>query len=299
MINRILTSIFLFSFLWVFSNQVKAQEIIEVAPLFEYPTAPEELESLDKKSNYLVEHFWDSFDFKGKKAVDQNALNHAFKVYVTPLRFADKAVALKATDKMLDKLSKNPLYLFQFTKAAEENLYGQRAEIWIDEIYIKYLDAVLANKKISSERKEKYSRQRKAIGSWQTGQTASEFTFENLNGETNRYFPMSTPTIIIFGDPQDPDWRLTRLKLETNSKLEENINKGKLNLLYIVSSPSADWKEAVGGYPSKWKVGKNEEIENYVDIRMKPSAFLIGGDGKLIIKNALPLIAVDEAMELM
>ena len=57
-----------------------AQEIIEIDPLFQYPSAPEELSSIQDKSNYLVNHFWEPMDFKDKKAVDQNALNDAFKV---------------------------------------------------------------------------------------------------------------------------------------------------------------------------------------------------------------------------
>ena len=34
-----------------------AQDIIEIQPLFEYPSAPEELATLEEKSDYLVEHF--------------------------------------------------------------------------------------------------------------------------------------------------------------------------------------------------------------------------------------------------
>lgn len=58
-----------------------AQDVITIEPLFEYPTAPEELPTINEKSDYLVEHFWDRMDFKSKSTVDQNALNDAFRVY--------------------------------------------------------------------------------------------------------------------------------------------------------------------------------------------------------------------------
>lgn len=51
-----------------------SQTSIIIEPLFEYPTPPEEFEGLTERSNYLMDHFWDSFDFTRKTAVDQNAL---------------------------------------------------------------------------------------------------------------------------------------------------------------------------------------------------------------------------------
>ena len=78
---------------------VNAQEVIEIEPLFEYPTAPQELPTLEEKSDYLVEHFWDQMDFKSKSTVDQNALNDAFRVFSVPLRWSAKDKAVAATQK--------------------------------------------------------------------------------------------------------------------------------------------------------------------------------------------------------
>lgn len=132
---------------------VYSQEPIQIDPLFEYPSAPEELSSLQDKSNYLVEHFWDSMDFKSSATVDQNALNDAFKVYSVPMRWAEKTRSLASADKLIEKISKNPTLLIQFTKAAETNLYSNRADVWIDEVYVKFLNALVKNKKIPESRK--------------------------------------------------------------------------------------------------------------------------------------------------
>ena len=113
-------------------GNVAAQDVIEIQPLFEYPTAPEELNSLADKSDYLVEHFWDSMNFKNKTTVDQTALNHAFRVYTAPLRWANRDKALVSVNKLIESIQKNPALFIQFTKAAEENMYGPRAEVWVD-----------------------------------------------------------------------------------------------------------------------------------------------------------------------
>lgn len=279
-----------------------AQGYIEIEPLFEYITAPEEITPLNEKSNYLVEHFWDNMDFKTKSTVDQTALNHAFNVYATPLRFADKEKASAAVDKLLDTLSKNPVLLLQFTKAAEENIFGPRADAWIDEVYIKFLNTLIKNKKITPQRKEKYQRQLTMIENSKIGNTAPSFSFENKNGGESTYFPMSTPSIIIFGNPVSPDWRITRLRMETNAQLTQAVDKGKLNVLFIIPDKIDNWREEVANYPQRWTVGVAENIGDKIDIRAKSDAYFasvyyVGSDGKIVMKNVPLESAVDRALE--
>lgn len=276
----------------------RGQEIIEIDPLFEYPTAPEELESLDAKSDYLVEHFWDPMDFKSKSTVDQNALNDAFKVFSTPLRWATKDKALAATDKLIQNISKNPTLLLQFTKAAEETIYGPRAEVWVDEVYIKFLNAIVKNKKISEGRRQKYEKQLKVLNNSLVGNLAPEFNFENLNGDRATYFPMATPTIIIFGDPTDTDWRLGRLKLESNVTLSDALNKGKVNILFMLPNQIEGWKKDVTGYSAKWTVGCGDKLNDIYDLRTEPSIYLIGSDGKILMKNTTLQSAVNRVLDL-
>lgn len=294
-INKIILSISLGCAL--FSAQpILAQEIIQIEPLFEYPMAPEELTTLTDKSNYLIEHFWDSMDFKSTTAVDQNALNDAMKVYSVPMRWADLPKAVNAIDKLIERISKNPTLLTQFTKAAEEVIYGPRAEYWIDAVYIKFLNAFVKNKKIPAARKVKYEKQLQTLQNTLAGQKAPTFDFTGKNGKSQKYMPMSTPTIIIFGDPSLTDWRLTRLKMETNIPLRQAVEQGKLNILFIIPFQMDNWENEVTNYPATWAVGIAPSIADIIDLRANPSAYYIGGDGNIILKNANVESAVIEAL---
>lgn len=264
---------------------VSAQTVIEITPLFEYPVAPEELPTLNEKCDYLMAHFWDSMDLKNKTAVDQNALNDAFRVYSLPMRYASKEKVDASVSKLLDAVSKNPALLYQFTKAAEENLYGPRAEVWIDEVYERFLNAAVNSKKIPDGRKDRYRRQLAALTSSRVGQGAPQFSFESRDGITASYFPMSTPTLIIFGDPKDSDWRMMRLRLETNVALTQAVDKGRANVLFIVPEKVDGWQAEVADYPAKWTVGISPEVKESIDIRTKPSVYVIGSDGKTVLKN--------------
>lgn len=293
--NFIYISILLISLTF---NIVKAQEVIEISPLFEYPVAPEDIESLEAKCDYLVKNFWDNFDFKKKQPVDQFALNEAFDVYVTPMRYASKSAVDQSVDKLVSKISGNPVLLLQFTKAAEENLYGPRAEFWSDDLYLKFLEALIKNKKVSEQRKSKYIKQFNEIKSSSQDNIAPSFDFVDINGNLKHYFPMSTPTILIFGDPEDTDWRLSRLKMDSNFSLGEALEKGKLNILYIVTSKSDNWQNNLSSYNKRWTVGKLDSLSDKYDTRLNPSVYLIGSDGKIIKKFSPLEEAVNMALDL-
>ena len=276
---------------------LRSQDVIMINPLFEYPVAPEELVTMSDKCDYLVEHFWDPFDFKLKNAVDQNALNHAFNVYITSVAYATPQKSNQELDKLIDKISKNPILLTQFVKAAEENLYGPRADYWNDNLYMKFLETVNKNKKISEQRRNYYKKQYQILQASQIGKKMPGFTFNDNEDIQRNYFPMSTPTLIIFGDPSDPDWRSARLKMETNFDLSQAVDKGKANIIYIVNKKNKDWKDDVANYPVKWIVGENENVNSTIDIRIVPSIYVIGTDGNIKEKNISLSLAIATLLE--
>lgn len=276
------------------STGILAQEQIIVEPLFEYPVAPEDMESLQDKSEYLLEHFWDRMDFKSKSSVDQSALNHAFAVYVTPMRWASETKAFASVDKLISSISKNPTLSIQFAKAAEEALYGPRADIWNDEIFIRFLDNVIKNKQVKKERKMRYQRLRDQLSNTLRGTLPPEFDYTRVDGTRAHYHPNGVITVIEFGDPDCDDCRMARLKMETNVAFSRLVEKGKVNVLFINPDPDEGWQEKLKAYPSAWHAGASDDVSDLYDLRVTPSIYVIDREGKVAAKN----IPVTTAMEM-
>lgn len=281
-----------------FNSRIYAQQVIEIEPLFEYPVAPDEMESLEDRCAYLVKNFWDNFNFKTSDSVDQYALNEAFQVYASTFSYAPAKDVDQSIDKLIKNISNKPVLQLQFTKAAEENLYGPRAQIWSDQLFLKFIDAVLKNKKIPAARKTRYEKLATALRESAIGQRAPEFWFTDRERASKRYFPMSTPTILIFGNPDDTDWRLTRLKMDSNFTLDEALKKGKINILYILPSEVNNWKETTANYNPLWTVGVSEEAAKVYDIKVNPAIYIVGADGKILNKNIIPQEAVEKTLDL-
>lgn len=293
--KRIFTLFILLSGLMI--SHLSAQTVIEVQPLFEYPSAPDEVESLEERCNYVVKNFWTNFDFKKQAPVDQYALNEAFNVYITAFQFASPKEIDQSLEKLLKNLSSNNILLMQFCKAAEENLYGPRASFWADSIYLQFLEAVIKNKKIPESRKARYITQAQAIKESKIGNTAPSFWFQDKERGSKQYFPMSTPTMLIFGDPDNTDWRLARLKMESNYQLQDALTKGKVNILFILPKSKEGWENEVSNYNTHWVVGVSEEVPLHYDLRFNPDIYIIDSSGKILGKNLVPEQAVGLLLE--
>ncbi|MDE7402327.1 MAG: DUF5106 domain-containing protein [Muribaculaceae bacterium] len=270
-----------------------AQQIV-IEPLFEYPTAPENIENLQERSDWLMSHFWDKFDFKSKSAVDQNALNDAFGVYASAMQFASQSAVDKSVDALLKNIKKNPVLLMQMTKAAEESLYGPRAYLWSDDIFLKFLDALTASKQVKKERKLRAERISTQLRNTAKGAVPPAFDYKDRDGRTARYVPNGVITVIEFGDPGCNDCALAKIKLSTNVKFSSLVDKGKINVLFINPEPEEGWEAQVSGYPANWHVGASEDVADIYDLRTTPAIYVIDRLGHVAAKN----IGVETAMEI-
>ena len=272
--------------------------VMYVAPLFEYPIAPEELTEFSDKCDWLAENFWTPLDLKSKEAVDQVKLNHAFSVYATTCQYASKDKVNAALDKLLKGMQKNPTLLVQFAKAAEETIYGPRAEIWIDELYVKILRSVLANKKFPNGRRARYEMQLKQLENTLVGSSPAMFDFKRSNGDDARYFPMSTPTILFFGDPSCDDCRMSRLRMEANVAFSKAVADGKINVLYIIPDADPGWEKETADYPKTWTIGASDSVADLYDLRDTPDIYLVSGEGNVVAKHMGAMQAVEKALQL-
>lgn len=267
---------------------------VVIPPLFDYPTAPEEIAGLQEKSDWLMDHFWDGMNFKNKTTVDQNALNDAFRTYVTPLRFADPAKAEASVTKLLADISKNGALSWQFAKAAEEALYGPRAEVWNDEIFLLFIDNVIKNKNIKKDRKTRYERLAKILRNSKRGSIPPEFDYETIDGKIAHYHPNGVITVLLFGNPADSESRYAALRMSTEVKFSKLVEQGKINVLYVLPTPQADWQKEMGSVPANWHAGKGETVNDLYDLRITPAIYVIDREGKVAAKN----INVDTAMQI-
>lgn len=269
------------------NEESQEQNVIVIQPLFEYPSAPEDLDWISR-SNWLMEHFWDNFDTK-QSAVGQIPLNHAFKTWCVPLRFADKDIAFESLSKLLKRLEKNPTLLLQFTKAAEYNIYNpSTAEIWADDFYIPIIEALIANKKVPKIQKARYTLQIERLKNCKIGSILPQFSYRDLTGQPRTFDTGRKYMILEFGDPDCIDCQMTRISIKQNDLIKRLVDEDVLGIGFLIpdSDPEdTDWMESLSGYPENWIVGAASELDDIFDLRLTPSLYFLSPQGIIMLKN--------------
>lgn len=267
-----------------------ANEPIYVEPLFEYPVAPEEIDGLMEKSDYLMQHFWDKMDFSKNESVDQNALNDAFHLYASTMTFASRDAVLASVNDLVKKIKPNSTLTVQFVKAAEDSFYGPRAEMWSDEVYIPFLKTITANKKVSETRRARYAAQLSLLERMSPNarfpkirMTLRDGRHKDFEPEKNRY------TLVEFGNPDCDDCRFAKTKLTMATDLEDMLQAGELDIVFIVADAVPEDQTAIleqfKSYPDNWIAGISYGADDVFDLRTTPSFYLLDKKGRIAGKN--------------
>lgn len=267
------------------SAQTAGDERIIIRPLFDYPLPPDTMQNVQGRADWMMRNFWNDMDFNSKQTVDQNALNDAFNVYITTMRFASQPESDASIGKLIRNIEKNAPLSLQFAKAAVETLYGTNATVWNDHIVLRFINNLLHNKQVKKDRKLRYERLHNILSNSLVGTVPPEFDYITPEGNKAHYEPNGVITVIEFGDPDCDDCRLAKLKMDTDVTFSSLVEKGKVNVLFIYADPEEGWQDKLTGYPRSWHVGASEEIADIYDIRATPTIYVIDRKGRVAAKH--------------
>lgn len=266
----------LFGVLLPASAQQTAEDgTVYVQSLFTYPVAPDYLDNLEARSDWLMDNFWNDMDFKNKKGVNQAALQHAFGVYAGPMLYAKKAKVLNSVENLCKKAEKNPALMIQLMKAAEEEFHSQRSTVYIDEVYRIFLNKFLSNKKIKKDRKAKYAMQLAALDATEPGNNFPQ-------GGPGVTLPAmgSRGTVVIFGNTGDDLSRQMLLRFATSVRAEQAVSSGDFEIVFIDKSV-----EPAMEMPSYIKRVYCEKPQQSYDLPFLPDCYLLDKDGVIVMRN--------------
>ncbi|MCM1076115.1 MAG: DUF5106 domain-containing protein [Bacteroides sp.] len=263
---------------------------------FPYPLIPDSINVFQKRCDYLARHFWDFCDMK--KAFSAKAkMATEFNVYISVLKNAtpDSAIAsVVRLNKMLEKQPADQLFL---AECAENLLYGDTAEMWIDELYLPFAHAVASNKRIDKASKARFVHQEQVLKNSLLRFPAPSLPYTTREGTTGNLDNDSANVLVVFfNDPDCSDCNLARIRLDADISMTELINEGKVKILSIsLTEPNQEWKDAVASYPSSWIVGANPDADMTIDLRLgTPEFYVIDHNHNIRFKH----LTIDQVIDI-
>ena len=257
-----------------------AQE--ELAGLFDYPQAPDTCTTLESRSNYVLVHFWDTFDF-GKPVTNDMALVKTFRDYADLFKYGHRNVVKSSVRDFLFKLRANTTNLSKVGQVAEMVLYGPMADYWSDEIYVEFAKSLAAASGLKKDEREYYARQIGLISACQEGMPLTLEYTDAVSGGKRQVEQLDTVTTVIVFVDDGIDSRTGRTMLDADLTLSQLVELGQVQVLCLFNgTPPSDWAASL---PASWLKGYATRIEQRIDLRFLPACFVIDDQHCIVQKN--------------
>lgn len=249
---------------------------------FATPAIPQGLATNEQRFAYLVEHYWDNFDFTDTAYIAQpEVTEQAFVNYIDLFPYAPVQVVGQSIVQMLDKaFAGNEIMFDYFAELYEKYLHDHQSPYRSEEYYILALQAITGSQKIDDTRKIRPLSQLEWAMKNRTGETATDFVFALKNGTRMKLSDVKSQyTILFFNDPDCRDCEHAKAVL---SQLKNPAVKT------VAIYPYDDmelWRAAA--YPEGWINGHATSVDKdeLYDLPVFPTIYLLDSTKKVVLKD--------------
>ena len=281
------------------SNSSYAEKkIVQEGDTFSLPELPDTLETPKDRANYLVSHYWNSYNFtattNNPKATEQILVD-----FINILPHADGDVAATAILNLIshaERESEKEAFS-QLLKLAEKYLYEMQSPFRQDEYYIPILRYLLSEESTTEKSDtESYllrNRLERLLKNRQ-GELATDFLFTLASGEQRSLYEQeATPILLLFYDPECRNCKETIRELEASSAISTLLQQNKLKVLAVcLNNNTPIWKDYQQHFPSDWisvyDATLNIREKELYELRMLPTIYLLDNEKKVLLKDAKP-----------
>ena len=250
---------------------------------------------------YMLEHYWDRFDFADTTfiaEVDPSHMATAFAVYAAG--YVPDSLASEAMSRLMSRASTSRRMFDYFMMLAEGVLHDPNSPLRNDEKYIPVLEAAVASPFYDELERLPYEHDLEIARQNRVGRAANDFSYTLASGRTAQMYDIEADYLLIFiSNPGCPMCREVNEQIQSSPLMNELIERGTLKVLVIY--PDADlqaWREHLADYPSAWMCAYNEgqviERERLYDLRAIPSLYLLDSEKRVMAKDCVDVAYIEE-----
>ena len=274
-----------FPFILLFAINAKVFSQQQDAP-FLYPTPPENLETLQERSSYFIEHFWDRCNLKSIFSSKKN-FEQAFENYLSFMPYADSTVVFDSIERLIKEVKKTPANTITMGEIARTKLYSDSAQIQWDAVYIPFAKAAASARGIDNNQKAQYLKEISQLENTQVGMKLPSINMTLADGSSMNLNDVGASYILVFFDePEDFENTMARVRMSTDYALNDLIGQGYVTVISLYpGAPDDNWKERVKDYPDNWIIAASTEADSKFDRRVKPTFYYTNKEHEILSKN--------------
>ena len=280
-------------------NQKKGIEDAASTPdrmvaVFPYPEIPSVMETPEERSDFLLSHYWDKFDFSNEAIVDGRGAEQGFVDFVYLIGYTERGKErIRGYMKHFCLLMRrNSHAVYRFYQLAEDYLYNPNSGYADEKIYGIYLEELYKVLSGNPDMRVRIDERLNLINRNTCGTKAYDFFFLTFEGEKKslyNYVPREKRILLLFYDPDCRGCKELIGRMSENDCLEQSVKKGELEVLAVCTGEDEGrWKESVSEMPIWWKVvwditgvGAN----GIYDLKALPALYLLAEDKIVLMKD--------------
>lgn len=273
---------------------VHSQVLIKLPyPKFELPTIPSNLIYDHDRNIWLVQHYWDNFNFNNPQNIKNTQLPVPYiSNFLGYLEKVPTEIAYSELTQFLDDSKKNT-EVYDFVINTLDNLLGNTVSPYRnDEFYIVVLEDILSSKdNLTDEESSRFTQNLSMARKNRINTIASEFSFIDSYGNMGTLHNIKAEyTLLMFYSPGCHACEIAEEELRNSELINNWIESGDLKLLaFAPESPEDLWKTYQSHLPENWinayDPGQVVWMKRIYDIQGFPTIYLLDKDKRVLLKD--------------
>ena len=266
---------------------------IEKKRTFQLPEVPVMLQTPELRAKYVVEHYWDHFDFRDTAYIhlpditEQAAVN-----YMDLLRLVSPEVAKNSLKGLVEKASEEPLMMDYMWKTFFRYWHEPNSPLKNEDMFILFCQGVEQTPAVKLVLREKAGYLRSMAEKNRVGQPAADFVYTLASGKQARMSALKAEyTLLFFYDPDCDTCSEVKRMMRHSPRLKEMVAAGQVKILTVYPDEDiALWRNKLGEMDAAWinayDKGQVLTLEQRYDLSSIPSFYLLDKDKKVVLKDA-------------
>ena len=271
-------------------NADKAAE--KKTPAFTLPEVPVMLQSVEDRLHFVVNHYWDKFDFKDTAYIHApDITEQAMANYIDLLTRVPQVMADSCVTRTLENVSLEPKMLNYFVETLRKYLFDPNSPMRNEEIFEPVCRFVASYASADEAAQSRARYDLKLIDMNRVGSVAADFVYTLASGAQRRMHDLRSPyTLLLFYNPDCHGCAEVLAHMKSSPVLTDaGIMKQVSILAFYPDEEYEVWKNHRDVIPSGWINGYDKELtvldRELYDLKAMPTLYLLDKDKKVLLEG--------------
>lgn len=278
---------------------------------FPYPAVPETLTTVDERAAYVMEHYWDAFDFADTTLVHlPDVTEQGLVNFIDLLPQVDTAYATNGLQNLCGHIFPVPdsrpqacakVMQDYFLQKMEQYLHDPNSPMRDDALYVRFL-SVLTNVLPESDlRRETFTYQLKYLRKNLPGTSAEDFTYIDRKGvRRTLYSTQAEFTLLFFYDPECDNCHAILEGLKEEPLL---LNQRVTVLTVYADVETSKWNATDPHLPTLWTDGYSPKgeivVKQLYQLAAMPTLYLLDSKKRVLLRDPSPEVMLSTLQNLL